>query len=203
MRRWADGAYTIRRFVEASHRFNLNYLIVRYEDLWDEPERELRRIFDFVRLDTDRFDFNAAKNLPVRGSSTFHGIDEQGYHWTPVEKTPDFNPVARPSHWTRSMHERFNWIAGDTLANFGYGEKQYRENRYLWAMFNRVLDLCWRLRELFLSAVKLVKGALKSMLGADRMSRCRRRVVDSIKTIFNLKGALSHKRERGLQGRNS
>ena len=108
-----------------------NYLIVRYEDLWNKPEEELRRIFAVVGLDADKYDFNAAINLPVRGSSTFHGKEEQRYHWKPVEKTADFDPLARASHWSRSMHERFDWIAGEKLASLGYMTKRLQRKKII------------------------------------------------------------------------
>jgi hypothetical protein len=192
MRRWADGADTILRFVETAHGFHDKFLIVRYEDLWNEPERELRRIFTFAGLDAGKYDFNAAINIPVRGSSSFHGTEEQRYHWKPVEKTADFNPVSRSNHWTRSLHERFNWIAGDKPASFGYRKKRFEGNQSVWAVWNGALDLWWRLRELFRSAIKFVKDTLKWMFGVERMSWCRRQLLGSVKAIFNFKRALSH-----------
>jgi hypothetical protein len=192
MRRWAEGADSILRFVENSRRFNLNFLVVRYEDLWNEPEQELRRIFSFAGLDADKYDFSAAINVPVRRSSVFHGQEEKEVHWKPVEKTAGFNPVARSKHWSRSTHERFNWIAGEKLSRFGYNPKKYREEEFFWAVWNRALDLWWRIKGVSQSLVKRSKDSLKWAFGAERMSRCRRQVLGSVKSIFNLKRALSH-----------
>ena len=160
-------------------RLHPNYLMVRYEDLWNKPEEELRRIFAVVGLDADKYDFNAAINLPVRGSSTFHGKEEKRYHWKPVEKTADFDPFSRANHWSRSTHERFDWIAGEKLTSFGYVEREIQRKRLFWVAWNRTLDLWWQLRELSRSTIKLAKDALKWMFGADRMSRYRRQVVES------------------------
>ena len=39
--------------------------------LVDDPEETLRSIFEFLGLDPNRYDFDAARDLPVRGSSAF------------------------------------------------------------------------------------------------------------------------------------
>ena len=185
MRRWTNGADTILRFRQSTDGLHANCLVVRYEDLWNKPEEELRRIFAVVGLDADKYDFNAAINLPVRGSSTFHGNEKKHYHWKPVEKTTDFDPLARANHWSRSTHERFDWIAGEKLASFGYIDERYREKKLFWVAWNRTLDLWWQLRELSRSTVKLTKDALKWMFGADRMSRYRRQVAESARAFLN------------------
>jgi Sulfotransferase family len=187
MRRWAEGADTILRFREGADGLDDRYLIVRYEDLWNEPDQELRKIFAVVGLDADKYDFNAAINLPVRGSSTFHGKEEQRYHWKPVEKTVDFDPLGRANHWSRFTHERFDWIAGEKLASFGYVKRRHKERALFWTAWNRILDLWWQLRGLSQSTIKLAKDGLKWIFGADRMSRYRRQVLDSIKAILKLR----------------
>jgi protein-tyrosine sulfotransferase len=187
MRKWARGADTILRFRQGADGLHANYLVVRYEDLWNKPEEELRRIFPVVGLDPGKYDFNAAINLPVRGSSTFHGKEEQRYHWMPVEKTADFDPLGRANNWSRSTHERFDWIAGEKLSSLGYVEKSHKEKALFWVAWNRILDLWWQFGELFQFTIKLAKDALKWMFGAERMSRYRRQVLGSIKTILKLR----------------
>ncbi|TEU16559.1 MAG: hypothetical protein E3J21_10285 [Anaerolineales bacterium] len=147
MRHWADAAHTVLRFDQATQSSDFKYLIVRYEDLWNNLEGELRKIFAFLGLNAETYDFDAAANLPVRGSSEFRGLGEEAVHWKPVEKTPDFNPLLRWSHWGRALHERFHWIAGQYLVEFGYEEKQCSANRLLWLVWNTVLDIRWRVRD--------------------------------------------------------
>lgn len=146
MRAWADAARTILNFDQAFKDSDLKYLIVRYEDLCSDLEKELRRIFDFLGLDTETYDFEMAVNSPVRGSSELGRQGDANVHWKPVKRTSDFNPLLRWSHWGRALHERFNWIGGQYLADFGYEENRYATNRLLWAVRNRVLDIRWRLR---------------------------------------------------------
>lgn len=184
---WAEGANTILRFVEKSHGFNRNYLIVRYEDLWNEPERELRRIFAFSGLDAEKYDFGAATHIPVRGSSVFRGQEKGEVHWKPVEKTSDFNPVSRSDHWTRAMHARFEWIAGQQLAKLGYGIVSYRanENKLLWGVWNNLMDVKCQSRGLIRSLVAFMKSVLKSIFGATTMSKARRTLMGFLRPLSN------------------
>ena len=190
---WANGADDILRFNQMASGSHLNCLTVKYEDLCNNLENELRTILDFLGLDRSKYDFATAINLPVRGSSVFRGTRPKEYHWDPVEKTREFNPIGRWNNWSRSKHERFNWIAGQQLVALGYEEKTFVKDReLLWAAWNKALDIRWQLRELFRSTVRLTKDALKWAFGTERMSRCRRQVLDTIKSIFNSRRALPH-----------
>ncbi len=146
-REWARAARIIQDF-QAENPGGA-YLLVRYEDLYNHVERELRRIFDYLGLDPNSYDYSAAGNLPVRGSSTLRGNGTSsrqscvanGIHWNPVEKPAAFNPVDRWSNWNRKKHERFNWLAGKYLSRFGYALKTYPRGGWLWCARNVVLDL--------------------------------------------------------------
>jgi len=148
-RQWAERAAAIRRFADDDSNRGRRYLIVRYEDLYSNTEAELRTIMAFLRLDPALYDFAAAVNLPVRGSSSLRreGADWQqsfiapGIHWHAVPKTADFRPLERWSGWSRAKHERFNWIAGKHLASFGYDKQSYRRGRWLWNLWNIGLDM--------------------------------------------------------------
>jgi hypothetical protein len=145
-RRWASGCAQIKRFTEANR--GGRFLVVRYEDLYSKTETEVHRILEFLRLDAAAYDFAAAMNLPVRGSSTLRQNGAEwsqtsvapGIHWSPVPKAPDFRPLERWSHWNRAQHERFNWIAASWLEYFGYELKSYRGNRWFWTVWNVALD---------------------------------------------------------------
>lgn len=141
-RTWAKYARKIVDFDRDSGRVARSYLIVRYEDLVTETEREMRRVLSFLELDERYFDFEAALEVPVVGSSTFKRGDGP-VHWLPVRKTPEFNPLARADHWDRAAHERFNWLAGRQLTAFGYEPKLYPGGSVRWATWNRVKDLKW------------------------------------------------------------
>lgn len=112
---FADGARTIL----AAQGRNVPFLTVRYEDLVNNLGGELVRIFTYLDLDANRYDFDLAENMGVRGSSSF-GRSPSGVHWHAVDKTPAFSPLGRWSDWTRSQHEQFNWLAGKENTLLGY-----------------------------------------------------------------------------------
>jgi hypothetical protein len=173
VRKWAEAAAAIRQFDEAMRGTDCRYLIVRYDDIWTDVRGELQRILTFLDLELDRYDFAAATNLPVRGSSAF-GRKDGKVHWRPVEKTPDFDPLRRWSHWDRAMHERFNWLAGESLTTFGYHTIKYMTHPYLWAIRNLALDIKWWVESLLRSVGKGLKQSIKRILGPEKASKIRR-----------------------------
>jgi protein-tyrosine sulfotransferase len=118
-RAWADAADEIRRFQQVETARSERWRLVRYEDLVDDTEGQLRPILEFLGLDPTRFDFEAARNLPVRGSSAF-GRQSGGVHWEPVSKDVTFAPKERWRSWPAEQLERFDWLAGDQLRGLGY-----------------------------------------------------------------------------------
>lgn len=120
-RAWAHAADEIRRFTaHSTGRYDDRYIIVRYEDLVIDLRGSLTRIFRFLDLTEDDFDFERAAQLPVRGSSTYFGLGHDSVHWEPVPRGKDFDPIQRWRGWDRRQHERFEWIAGEQLRHFGY-----------------------------------------------------------------------------------
>lgn len=116
---WRDAADIIQRFEEDQQPRDAQWRRVRYEDLVDAPEAQLRPLLDFLQLDPSRYDFAAARRLPVRGSSVF-GRRAEGVHWDAIAKDESFRPTERWHDWTVPQTQRFDWIAGARLAYFGY-----------------------------------------------------------------------------------
>lgn len=147
-REWASSAEEILAFQRRHPQ--ANYLVVKYEDLYQNVESELRSIFSFLGLDPDAFDYAAAINLPVRGSSAIRaqvpdsGRDfwvAEGVHWNPTPKPVGFNPLVRWRAWSRAKHERFNWIAGRQMSAFGYSCQSYTGSRVPWVAWNIACDV--------------------------------------------------------------
>ncbi len=146
-RKWAASAEAILRFTQNTTA-DARCRVVRYEDLYENVESEMRGIMSFLRLDPEVYDFERARNLAVRGSSSLRRKNAEwkewwvapGIDWDPMPKTPDFRPLERWSRWNRAQHERFNWLAGKYLAPFGYKTKTYSGWRSFWAAYNFVLD---------------------------------------------------------------
>jgi protein-tyrosine sulfotransferase len=118
-RAWSEAADTIRRFQQAEAARADRWRVVRYEDLVDDPEGELRAIFHFLELEPASYDFDAARNLPVRGSSAF-GRRNGAVHWATVAKNEGFAPKERWRSWSAGQLERFDWLTAGQLAHFGY-----------------------------------------------------------------------------------
>ena len=162
---WATAARTILDFDAGHKNTQHKYMIVKYEELHSDTEQQLRRIFEFFGLDSGKYDFSSAENLPVVGSSQLRDSGQENIHWRPVEKSQDFDPSIRWSEWGRSLHERFNWMAGHYLLKFGYVKKEFRVFRLGWFVLNISLDLKYVFRIAAKRALRMQKKLLKKMIG--------------------------------------
>jgi hypothetical protein len=139
VREWAGSVRRIRSFKQRMKDDDSRYMIVKYEELHKSTEQEMRKILDFLGLDASAYDFEAARDLPVVGSSEFKGGKET-VHWIPVKKTESFDPLSRAAGWTRKQHERFNWLAKEELLYLGYEPVEFTGLRTGWNLWNRLKD---------------------------------------------------------------
>jgi hypothetical protein len=116
---WARAGRAVLAFDERVRTAGRDYRLVRYEDLLDDLVPTMTDIFRCCGLDPDVYDFAAAAELPVRGSSSVRGQDAD-VHWAPVAKTEDFRPNERWRDWTPYQHARFAQVAGDVQRALGY-----------------------------------------------------------------------------------
>ncbi|WP_067869426.1 sulfotransferase family protein [Neptuniibacter marinus] len=112
-------------------------LIVKYENLHKETEKELRRIINFLDLDEKSYNYSAIDNAPIIGSSDLAKKGE--LHWNPTKKTDSFQPNSRWEKWSNFKHSRYNWIAGESHKALGY---EILNTKRL-ALVNTMLDLFW------------------------------------------------------------
>ena len=141
-RAWSEAARAIHRFQQAESARADRWRIVRYEDLLDDPEGQLRTVFEFLGLDASRYDFQAAHTLPVRGSSAF-GRQRGNVHWETVAKDASFAPKERWRSWSDAQSERFDWLAGEQLVAFGYAPSR-RPFAFLRSMRHTLRDWRWQ-----------------------------------------------------------
>lgn len=118
-RQWAQAARTIIEFRRTCPDVERRMILVRYEDLVQEEETQLRRVFSFLGLDPALYDFEKAGSLNVLGSSEIRKQGEE-IHWRGTEKNREFNPLARFAHWDAARHARFWKIAGPLAEKLGY-----------------------------------------------------------------------------------
>lgn len=137
--RWRNRAQIILNFIEKHESPHKQYIVVRYEDLIANKKESLREIFEFLSLDPEAFDFEDAESIGIIGSSDLRkrtgSID-----WKEYEKSTEFNPLSRFEEWERRKHERFNWIAGQQMIEFGYELNEFNGNRLLYVIGNKLAD---------------------------------------------------------------
>ena len=114
-------------------------LVVRYEDLVTDMRPTMTGVLEFARLSRDVFDFAAAEELPVRGSSSHLGSGRTRVHWEPVAKSASFRPLQRWESWDEGRRARFEWLAGREARALGY-EVDGSELR---PALHRLRDLRW------------------------------------------------------------
>ncbi len=115
-RRWTGG---VRALFELMESHPGRFLSVRYEDLVLDLDRRMAQILRYAGLDPARYDFAAAADLPVYGSSSF-GRHNGAVTWQPQAKTAAFRPLDRAQGWNADQHRAFNAIAGRMMRALGY-----------------------------------------------------------------------------------
>ena len=114
------------------------WLMVRYEDLVANTENELRRIFRFLGLPENEYNFSHIQSQEVIGSSQFRTNTTQAAA-VRLQNPPDFAPLERFKHWNQWRQWRFAWIAGAELQKLGY-EVPDTAKGIRYAMYNLILD---------------------------------------------------------------
>ena len=141
MWKWRAAARAILSFQEKHRTAKKKFIILKYEDLVMNEKHELLKLFGFLGLDPELFDFNSTKALGVTGSSESR---KQGapIFWKEVtQKKADFDPLARFANWDRKKQERFNWIAGQDMTRLGYDLDLIKGNKRLYAVKHTLMDM--------------------------------------------------------------
>ena len=164
VRRWATAARSVLALRDAHGSRSERHLILRYEDLNRDPVPTLTRALRVLGLAPEAYDFAAALDLPVYGSSFVQ--PEDGVSWSPQSKPSDFGHEERWAAWTPEMHARFNWLAGRELADLGYPPEDPTTPTLLGTLWQRGLDLRYDLRRTPRRFLKASRAAARSFLGA-------------------------------------
>jgi protein-tyrosine sulfotransferase len=120
MKQWADAARTILDADPVLTRSGLRYRLVRYESVLADPRAELTKIFAVCGLDPERYDFDAAHDTPVRGSSTARPDATGPVDWASIDRPADFNPVNRFAGWDEALRALYAELAGEAHRHLGY-----------------------------------------------------------------------------------
>lgn len=118
-REWDCGARTILKYDSNRVVKNARTFVVRYENLFLDPDGCIRDILCKTGMELDRYDFRNLRDIPIRGSSEL--VEKTGeIDWKPRQRQGTFNPVGRWKAWSRHKKRKFKAISGDTLIAAGY-----------------------------------------------------------------------------------
>ncbi len=119
-RDWARGINNIMNFIDSHSDKSDNILLLKYEDVYNNTYHALSEILTFLSLDQTEFDWDAANNLGISGSS--ETVDKYGeVSWQKKsKKTNDFKPLERFGAWSTGKRLRFSWLAGNAARRIGY-----------------------------------------------------------------------------------
>ena len=118
--RCRTSAEQIEKFVAAHGESSDRHAIVKYQELFSRTEDELRRIFAWLALPIDDYDFDAGISATIIGSSDVVADKSSAVHWRPVEKNRGFDPLGRASMLSAYQKSRFAWMAGRVSDRLGY-----------------------------------------------------------------------------------
>ena len=120
MKQWAEAARTILDCDPSLRNSGRRYRLVRYEQVLANTRAELTQLFAMCGLNPDRYDFDAAANLPVRGSSTVRPADDGPVDWNYLEQPGGFDPAERFAGWDAALRYLYAELAGEPHRYLGY-----------------------------------------------------------------------------------
>jgi protein-tyrosine sulfotransferase len=120
MKQWASAARTILDAEPALRRDSHRYRKVRYEDVLRDTKAQLMDVFEMCGLDPDRYDFDAAANARVRGSSTVRPDSSGPVDWAYLDRPADFDPEQRFAQWDDALRYLYAELAGEVHRYLGY-----------------------------------------------------------------------------------
>lgn len=94
--------------------------LIRYEDVVEDPQGSLRRIFDFLGLVVPEGFVPDIESLPVYGSSVEGRAPDEAFRWRKIERPAGFNPVGRWKSWDSETLRAFDVICGAEMLRLGY-----------------------------------------------------------------------------------
>lgn len=120
-----------------------DYCLIKYEEFIKNPTLELKKIFKYLDLNDDTYDFSMINKMPVYGSS--EQIDNSGnFIWKVKEKAISNNSLKKID-WHPLMNKRYNKICSEASRSFGYNVDLHSYDKSITALFKYLRE---ELREL-------------------------------------------------------
>ena len=145
MQNWARAAKNILDLQEKISGTDKKLIVIKYEDIYLDEKLELTRIFDWLNVDPEKYQFEHAKNIGITGSSELKK-KEGKVHWKVIQKDKNFNPLNRAEKWSKRRQDRFNWIAGKYMRALVYKIEKKSYNQFF-LMKNKIYDFIWNIRK--------------------------------------------------------
>jgi hypothetical protein len=120
MKQWAEAARTILDCDSTFRSSGRRYRLVRYEHVLANPRAELTQLFVMCGLNPDRYDFDAAATMPVRGSSTARPTEDGPVDWNYLDRPSGFDPAERFAGWDAALRYLYAELAGEPHRYLGY-----------------------------------------------------------------------------------
>lgn len=161
VRKWIKGMIEIDRILESSSKSDV--ILIRYEELYTKTVDQLNILFKFLQLDPAVYDYDAAINAEVVGSSDVK-LKTGNLHWNPVPKHDEFNPLERSASWSKWRHYRFNFLAGDISRAHAYPLK-YDKKNLEYFLYNLLVSAGYYLHLYPNKIINAIKAYRKGIIG--------------------------------------
>lgn len=161
VRKWLKGMREIEKIRDTSSAEQV--IILKYEELYTDTKAQMRTLFNFLNLDQSVYDFDAAVNTEVIGSSDVK-IKTGSLHWSPVPKYEGFKPLERSASWSKWRHYRFNYLAGDMSRSHGYSLK-YDVRNFEYYLYNLLVSTGYYLHLYPKKIINAIKAYRKGVIG--------------------------------------
>ena len=115
-KRWAAGVAELVRAVAADTGGRI--LMLKYEDLYENPRQALDRVESHLRLCPGSIDLQKVSQLPVFGSSRLDGGGD--WSWSVERRSSGFRPIGKWKTWPQEKLRAVEAIAGGELRALGY-----------------------------------------------------------------------------------
>jgi hypothetical protein len=119
-KRWAESAWRIIQFTGTYRKWERQFLVIKYEDLNEHPEKVLTEILNHFEIDQSVYPYDEIQNVPVIGSSTSSEVAGKIDWSKQLKKTEDFKPNERYLHWSYGLRQSYNRICGEYARHFDY-----------------------------------------------------------------------------------
>jgi len=94
--------------------------IVRYEDLFKNPDASVRTLLDYAGLSEQGYDWDGLHSMPIRGSSFLRDTENRINFSQGVVSDARFLPIGRWHDWTSSQRRIFDQVCGSSMRELGY-----------------------------------------------------------------------------------